>query len=162
MAVELLPLLEQPFHALTQRERLFLYLVRNWGKRAARGDRRPSSYTNLGTNREASLDQFLRSFAEALPEPLMLKPPRCRCSIQFHEATLLAFFRCVRAGDRAGWQRTLGDLMPVAAIERLACYLQPTLGEIDLALEELNQPPAGPSPANNALKERSSSGLKRG
>lgn len=124
------------FETLTQRERLFLYLTRNWARsQSAAGSK---LMLKPAVKRcDIALDTFLRSFAQALPEPLMVKPQRCRCSIQFHEATLLDLFSSVSKGDTRALNRALEDMIPSDTIERLASYITPVIHEVDVALETI-------------------------
>lgn len=130
----------QAFNTLTQRERLFLYLVRRWA-RLQGGHEYQAQTTDekaITKQRDVALSLFLECFAQALPEPFMVKPQRCRCSIQFHEATLLALFSGVSNGDRRAVYLALDDLMPRETIERLMAYIAPVISEVDVALDSVN------------------------
>lgn len=135
---QLLPTLR--FSALNRRERLFLYLVRHWGYqlskrlKAGKGDKGALAPLHA---RDVSLDVFMRCFGASLPEPLMLKPPQCRCNVEFHEATLLAIFRSGTNNDAQALNHAIADMMPRDAIERLGACLRPLVSEIELALAEL-------------------------
>lgn len=130
----------EPFRLLNQRERLFLYLVRHWGQHVSRQLRSPGLGEKNSVHfkkRDASLDRFMRCFGASLPEPLMLKPPYCRCDVQFHEAALLAAYRGAVKNDPATLNEAVADMMPHDVIERLAVLLRPLVSEIELAMAEL-------------------------
>ncbi|MFN3943612.1 MAG: hypothetical protein ACK4K7_01625 [Allosphingosinicella sp.] len=73
----------------------------------------------LGSLRAAAhLQLLLEEIAACWPDQFAVSPPCCAC-LSHDEATLVEMARLGRAGDRPGFDRLLGEMLPQDARERL-------------------------------------------
>ena len=73
----------------------------------------------LGNARAAAhFHLLMEEIAAAWPEPFCVSPP-CSPRLSHDEATLAEMVACAARGDRPGFDRLLGDLLPADERERL-------------------------------------------